>query len=242
MKIVMPIAGLGSRFTKVGINTPKPLIEIMGKKMIQWSRESIPFAKNEDFIFIVRKEHVNEFHIDEELKKIFGPKIKIIIIDYVTQGMACTVLLAKEFINNDEQLIITDADHYFINKKYYDQLQHPEKYPEVKGGIPTFEATDPKWSFSKVDDNGYIVEIAEKIPISPYANVGEYYFRHGKDYVAAAEEMIKKDLRVRNEFYVAPVYNLLIEKGYKFTAPVCDEMWGLGTPEDVAFFKENHKE
>jgi len=181
MKIVMPIAGLGSRFTKVGINTPKPLIEILRKPMIKWSRESIPFAKDEDFIFIVRKEHVDKYQIDKKLKTIFSDKVKIIVIDYVTEGMACTVLLAKEFINNDEQLIITDADHYFKNESYYEQLQHPENFPDVQGAIPTFEASDPKWSFSKVNEDGYVVEIAEKVPISPYANVGEYYFRHGKD-------------------------------------------------------------
>ncbi len=240
MKVVMPIAGLGSRFTKVGINTPKPLIEILGKPMAKWAADSIPFAKPEDFIFIVRKEHVDEYKIDEKMKKIF-PGCRVIMIDYVTEGAACTVLIAKEYINNDEPLIVTDCDHYFISKEYENWVINPPK--DLKGVIPVFHTQDKKWSFTKFGEDRIVTQVAEKIPISEYGNIGAYYFRHGKDFVWAAETMIAKNERhgTAQEFYVAPVYNKLVERGDHIYAAICEKKWGLGTPEDVEFFKEDYK-
>lgn len=237
MKVVMPIAGLGSRFTKVGIETPKPLISILGKHMAEWAADSLPFVSRDDFIFIVRQEHVDQYKIDEELKRIFSPKVTILVINYVTEGAACTVLLAKEHINNDEQLIVTDCDHYFLNEKYQEMIERED----VDGLIPVFECDgNPKWSFTKVDENWKAEEVAEKKAISKYANIGAYYFRKGKDFVAAAEEMIAKDARVNGEFYVAPVFQQLIENGKAIYAALSEEVWGLGTPEDVEKFEKYH--
>jgi len=238
MNVVMPIAGLGSRFTKVGIDTPKPIIEILKKPMAKWSADSIPFARPEDFIFIVRKEHVEKYALDKEIKKIFSQKCSVIIIDYVTEGAACTVLLAKRLIDNDEPLIVTDCDHYFVNKEYENLAKNPPK--DLKGIIPVFKvpANETKWSFSKFGNNKIITEVAEKKPISEYANIGAYYFAHGKDFVWAAENMIRLNERVNNEFYVAPVYNQLIRRGDHIYSAICEKTWGLGTPEDVEKFKK----
>ena len=239
MKVIMPIAGLGSRFTKEGITTPKPLIKILGKPMARWSADSIPFANPEDFIFIVRREHIEQYKVDEELKKMFSPDVKIVVIDYVTDGAACTALLAKEFIEEDEPLIVTDCDHYFENEEYIKLIQNiPE---DVKGIIPVFEAEGDKWSFSKFDENKVISQVAEKVKISDHANIGAYYFRHGRDFIKAAEDMIRKNIRVNNEFYVAPIYNQLIENGDKILAAVSEKVYGLGTPEDVKIFEKEHK-
>ena len=240
MKVVMPVAGKGSRFTELGITTPKPLVLIRGKHMAEWALASIPFVKPKDLIFILRKEHVENYKIDEKLKKIFGDEIKFITIDYTTEGAACTVLLAKEYINNDEQLIVTDSDHFFRNDNYFEKIQDEK----VAGLIPVHPvpAEDTKWSFSKVDDNWKVSEVKEKIPISEYGNVGAYYFRRGRDFVSAVEEMIERDLRYNGEFYVAPVYNILIERGLSVYASLCQEVWCLGTPEDVQKFEEKFQE
>ncbi len=237
VNVVMPIAGLGSRFTKVGINVPKPIINILGKPMAKWSADSIPFAKPENFIFILRKEHVEQFGLDEKMKSLF-PGCKVIEIDYVTEGAACTVLLAKEFINNDEPLIVTDCDHFFVNQKYNSLVANP---PEgMKGLIPVFEAEGEKWSFAKFNEDNVVSQVAEKQRISPHANIGAYYFRHGKDFVWGAEQMISSNGRVNNEFYVAPVYQELLNRGDKIMAMVSEEVWGLGTPEDVEKFTEKN--
>ena len=230
------MAGLGSRFTKIGINTPKPLIPIFGKPMAKWAGNSIPFANSEDFIFIVRKEHIQEYQLDQKMKDLF-PGCRVIEIDYVTQGAACTVLLAKEFINNEESLIITDCDHFFVNNKYSQLVQNPPE--DLKGIIPVLKVEGDKWSFTKFDENHVISEVAEKTRISEFGNLGAYYFRYGKDFVWAAEQMISRNLRFNNEFYVAPVYNMLLERGDKLMAAICDEAWCLGTPEDVEKFERN---
>ena len=238
MKVVMPIAGRASRFKEVGYNVPKPLIEILGKPMVKWATDSIPFVKPEQMIFLVLKEHVDNHRIDEKLREIYSDEITIIAINEVTEGAACTVLLAKELINNDEPLIISDCDHYFQNRQYSKlvvQLPH-----NVHGIIPVFEANENKWSFTSVDKNWRVLQVSEKIKISKYANIGAYFFSRGKDFVWAAEEMISENKRINNEFYVCPVYQELINSGKTIIAVACEQVWGLGTPEDVKYFVKNY--
>ena len=107
---------------------------------------------------------------------------------------------------------------------------------KADGGILTFEAIHPKWSYAKVDENNTVVEVAEKKVISDNATVGVYYWKKGSDYVRFAENMIKKNIRYKNEFYVCPVYNQAIEKNKKILIEQIDRMWGLGTPEDLEYF------
>jgi len=111
MNIVIPMAGRGSRFKEAGYDLPKPLIEIKGKPMVKWATDALPYT--ESFIFIVLKEHVEKFQLDQKLKELYSDKIKIIITDGITEGAACTVLLAENLINNDEELIVYNADQYF---------------------------------------------------------------------------------------------------------------------------------
>lgn len=239
MKILMPMAGLGSRFTKVGIATPKPLIEVLGKPMVKWAMGSLPFARPEDMIFVVRTEHIENYQIDEKLRQIFSPRITILDINYTTEGAACTALLAKKHINNDEPLIITDCDHFFTSKKYNQIAPHPG---DIDGIIPVAHRDEDKFSFTKVDSSWRASEVAEKVRISPYANIGAYHFSKGRFFVDAAEEMIGKNMRIKNEFYIAPVYNMLIQQGKHIIAALCEEAHWIGTPEDVqAFLKVGNK-
>ncbi len=239
MNVVIPAAGRGSRFLDKGITIPKPLISISGKPMVRWAVESLPFVKPSELIFVLRREHVDNYEIDKRLKEIFSPAIKVIVIDYVTEGAACTILLAKGIINNNEPLIVSDCDHYFRNSAYNRLVTNT---PEgISGVIPVFKAEGTKWSFTRFNEGHVVAEVAEKVRISDYANIGAYFFARGKDFVAAAEEMVQKNLRVNNEFYVAPVYNLLLGKGAKVLAAECEAVWGLGTPEDVALFEKNYR-
>ena len=96
--------------------------------------------------------------------------------------------------------------------------------------------THPKWSFAKIDENGYVTEVAEKNPISDIATVGVYFWKKGSDYVKYAEEMIKENIRVNNEFYVCPVFNEAIKDNKKIRTFDIEKMWGLGTPEDLNVF------
>ncbi|MFH1427826.1 MAG: glycosyltransferase family 2 protein [Patescibacteria group bacterium] len=240
MKIIIPIAGRGSKFISAGYSEPKPLIMIKGKPMVKWATDALPFLRfNNDLIFIILKDQVDQHGLDWKLRELYGAEVKIIISQDITEGAPCTILLAKDIINTDEELIIYNADQFFndsINKVI------EEKSDEIKGIIPVYRGTNPKWSFALLDDNGYVVKTAEKEPLSNLATVGLYYFAQGKDFVWAAEEMIKKNIRTLGEFYVCPVYNELIARGDKIIAPEVKEMWSLGTPEHVEYFKKYYRE
>ena len=236
MNVLIPMAGAGKRFFDAGYIFPKPLIEIDNKPMIQWVIESLNL--NANYIFIIQKEHQKKYNIKSVLK-ILQPNCKIIELDEMTEGAACTTLLAKKFINNSDPLIIANSDQYIrwnSSKAIYDFNSK-----NLDGAILTFEAIHPKWSYAKCDENGFVVEVAEKKVISKNATVGVYYWKHGADYVKSAEEMIKKNIRVNNEFYVCPVYNEFISKNKKVKIHNVDEMFGLGTPEDLNNFIQKIK-
>ena len=236
MNVLIPMAGAGKRFFDAGYIFPKPLIEIDNKPMIQWVIESLNLQAN--YIFIIQKEHQEKYNIKSVLK-ILQPNCKIIELDHLTEGAACTTLLAKEFINNDDPLIIANSDQYInwnSSKAFYDFNSK-----NLDGAILTFEAIHPKWSYAKCDKEGFVTEVAEKKVISKNATVGVYYWKHGSDYVKSAEEMIKKNIRVNNEFYVCPVYNEFLMKNKKIKIHKVDKMWGLGTPEDLNNFIQKMK-
>jgi len=231
MNVLIPMAGAGKRFADAGYVFPKPLIEIDNKPMIQWVIESLRLDAN--FIFIIQKEHQEKYNIKSVLK-ILQPNCKIIELDQLTEGAACTTLLAKNYINNSDPLIIANSDQY-INWNSSKAL-YEFNSKKLDGAILTFKSIHPKWSYAKCDNEGYVNEVAEKKVISNNATVGVYYWKHGYDYVSSAEEMIKKNIRVKNEFYVCPTYNELLAKGKKIKIHEVDKMSGLGTPEDLNNF------
>jgi len=235
MNIVIPMSGLGSRFTAAGYADPKPLIPVFDKRMIEVVVENIGIDGR--YIFIVQKDHSEKYNLKEILSNL-SYDCKIIEIDYTTEGAACTVLLAEEFINNETQLIIANSDQYVEGniKEFVNSCAGT-----TDAGILTFKASDPKWSYAKCIDGGDIVsEVAEKEVISDNATVGIYYWRQGQDFVQSAKKMIEKDIRVNNEFYVCPTFNQLIQQGRKVKIHEIDKMWGLGTPEDLEEFLNAH--
>lgn len=235
--ILIPMAGEGSRFKKAGYTFPKPLIEVNGKPMIQLVVDNLGFDAN--FIYVVRKEHYDKYNLKSFLNLI-TPDCKIIQVDSLTEGAACTTLLAKEYIDNENPLIIANSDQFMV----WNQTDFYYKMIETKadGGIVTFRSTHPKWSYAKLGENNNVIEVAEKNPISDHATTGVYYYRRGSDYVKYAEQMIEKNIRVNNEFYVCPVFNEFIKDGKKVKTFNIEKMWGLGVPEDLEYFLKNHNE
>ena len=232
MNVLIPMAGAGSRFEQVGYTFPKPLIDVTGKPMIQMVTENLNIEAK--YIYIVQKEHYEKYNLKYLLNLITNNNCEIVQIDSLTEGAACTTLLAKEFIDNDEPLLIANSDQFVewdSNEFMYSMVAD-----NVDGGILTFEATHPKWSFAKLGNDGFVSEVAEKKPISNIATAGIYYWAHGSNYVKYAEQMIEKDIRTNNEFYVCPVYNEAIQDGKKVKIFQIEKMWGLGTPEDLEVF------
>tara|TARA_R110000751_G_scaffold126785_1_gene228782 strand:+ start:9295 stop:10665 length:1371 start_codon:yes stop_codon:yes gene_type:complete len=234
MNVLIPMAGAGSRFQEAGYTFPKPLIEVNGKPMIQVVVENINIdAKH---IFVVQKSHYEKYNLKSVLNNI-APDCEIVQVDGVTEGAACTTLLAKEFIDNDQPLLMANSDQYVewdSNEFMYSMVGDT-----VDAGILSFKSTHPKWSYAKLDEDGFVSEVAEKNPISDIATVGIYYWSKGSDYVKYANQMIESNNRVNNEFYVCPVFNEAVKDGKKIKVFNAKKMWGLGTPEDLKYFLEN---
>lgn len=237
MNVLIPMAGAGSRFAAAGYTFPKPLIEVNGKPMIQVVVENLNVESH--FIFMVQKEHYEKYNL-KQLLNLIAPGCDIIQIDKITEGAACTTLLAKEFINNDEPLLMANSDQYLEWNS--NECLYAFTADTIDGGIITFKATHSKWSFAKVGDDGLVSEVAEKNPISDIATAGIYYWKKGSDYVKYAEQMIQKNIRTNNEFYVCPVFNEAIADGKKVRIKNIDKMWGIGTPEDLHYFLEKGPE
>jgi HAD superfamily hydrolase (TIGR01509 family) len=236
LNVLIPMAGAGSRFERAGYVFPKPLIEVNGKPMIQTVVENLNFDSKHTFI--VQKSHRSKYSLDFMLRLI-SSDCNVIEVDGLTEGAACTTLLAKDIINNDNPLVLANSDQYVDWN--VSEFMYKMQEQDVDAGIVCFNSSHPKWSFAKVDERGYVTEVAEKQPISDIATVGIYFWKKGSDYVKYAEQMISKNLRHNNEFYVCPVFNEAIADGKKIKIFMVEKMWGIGTPEDLNYFLEHHK-
>ena len=237
LNVLVPMAGAGSRFAQQGYTFPKPLIEVNGKPMIQVVVENLNIEAH--YIFIVQQEHYEKYNL-KYLLNLIAPGCDIVQVNGVTEGAACSTLLAKDYINNDRPLVMANSDQYVEWSS--NECMYAFTADEIDGGIVTFEASHPKWSYAKLGADGFVSEVAEKKPISNEATVGIYYWKQGSDYVKYAEDMIAKNIRVNNEFYVCPVFNQAIEDGKKIKVKRVTKMWGIGTPEDLDNFLKNYKE
>lgn len=238
LNIVLPIAGRGSRFVAAGYQLPKPLIPVHGVPMIQVVIDNMTPPQECRHIFLVLREHMEQFGIDRELKR-FAPNCVIVPVDAVTEGAACTVLLARDHIDTDEPLMIANSDQ-FVDVQITDYLATMEAQ-QMEGLIMTFWSDHPKWSYCRMSEEGWVTEVVEKQVISNEATVGIYNYRRGRDFVWAADKMIARDFRVNGEFYVAPAYNELVGEnkriGVHNIGKEYEQMHGLGIPEDLQAFE-----
>jgi dTDP-glucose pyrophosphorylase len=238
LNIVVPMAGRGSRFADAGFKDPKPLIPVGGRPMIEWVVENIRPTSSHRFIFLCLKEHLDIYpSLVNKLSKIC-PGCEIIPVSHVTEGAACTVLLARDFIDNNDPLMIANSDQ--IVELPIDNYLDCMETQNADGLIMTFWSDHPKWSYCGMREDGTVGRVVEKEVISNEATVGIYNFRHGSRFVQAADNMIRKNLRVNNEFYVAPCYNELIADGARVvvarTGKEYNGMHGLGIPSDLEAF------
>jgi len=236
LNIVIPMAGAGSRFKRAGYKDPKPLIKVGGQPMIKLVIDNLTPDCDHRFIFICQRQHVLDYGLEGKLAS-WSNNCKVVCIDGLTDGAACTVLEAIDFIDRNDPLMIANSDQYIdvdINQYLRDMSDR-----DIDGIIMTMDADDPKWSFVGHED-GLVNKVVEKEVISNEATVGIYNFRKGSDFISAAQSMIEKDLRVNGEFYVAPVYNVLIEHGQKIgifnIGSERNGMYGLGIPADLDYF------
>lgn len=233
--LLIPIAGLGSRFVKENYFLPKPLILVNNRSIIEWTMDCIDH-NDCNIIFIVRKEHVVDFNIDGYLKTRFGNDIKIIEVDKTTEGAVCSCLLAEKEIDNELPLMIHCSDIYFEPKFNPSGL---EEFLDIDGLILTFKSNSKNYSYVELDEKGLVTKTAEKQVISPNAAVGIYWYRRGSDFVKYAKEMIQRNIRTNNEFFICPLYNIFIENKAKIETRPVEKMHVFGTPEELRFFVNN---
>jgi NDP-sugar pyrophosphorylase family protein len=237
LNIVLPIAGRGSRFASAGYTVPKPLIPVHGVPMIEAVVRNVRPSCPHRFIFVALQEHLDHLGMRQALERA-APGSIVVAVRQVTEGAACTVLLARDYIDNTDPLMLANSDQW-VDIDINDYLATMDR-EDADGLIMTMTANDPKWSFVGLDARDFVTEVVEKQVISDEATVGIYNFRHGADFVRGADRMIARNLRVNNEFYVAPVYNELIEDGARIAIHNVGRegagMYGLGIPTDLDQF------
>ena len=231
--LLIPMVGRGQRFRDEGFTTPKQLIEVGHKQMIDWSLSCIKTDEC-NLIFVIRRDTVYSHQMDEVLRQKFGEDINIIIVDRDTEGTVCSCLYAQDLIDNEIPLSITTLDMYF--EPHFDPAKIDN---DVDGAVVTFHADNSAYSYSEVGKDGYVKRTAEKEVISNYAHAGLYHFARGSDFVRLAQQMIRRNIRVKDEFYVAPLYNLFIEEGMKIIIHPIDNLWSMGTPSERTHFLEH---
>lgn len=236
INIVIPMAGLGSRFSQAGYKNPKPFIDVNGKPMIERVLDNLS-APDVRFILLVRKEHEVDYseYIDSIRKKYNSI---IFPISGLTQGTACTVLLARHLINDNTPIVVANSDQ-IIDINFVDFINDAISR-NLDGSIITFTNPDkdPKWSYAKVDDDLFVTEVQEKKAISEFATVGVYYFKKGFEFVESAIDMILNQDTVNGEYYTCPVYNYLIKKKLRISIYNLNtnQMHGIGTPQDLDIY------
>lgn len=267
MKVVIPMAGLGTRFSKVAgqspeYKKPKPFISVRGFPMIRWATGSLPFLEHpgktvlgslrvpmENLTFVILKQHDREFAIEKKLKEIYSDKVNVVKLDAVTRGAAETAYMAKEFINPEEDVLFSDSDHYFDGSILEQAIISQPK--DNAGIIPVFTPPNDgiaRWSYSLLKlGSSQIIQVGEKDPElmkkGAPANIGAYYFSKAKFFLDEVEDVMKKNEvsgpSGKGEFYIAPLYQRLLNKRMSLQAAVLPEVWGLGTPEDLELFLAN---
>lgn len=234
MKIIITMAGMGSRFREIGLDKPKHEIYANGKTLFEWSLLSLKDFFSDEFIFIVREGFYNENFIIKILNQLDIKKFHIVVVDELTDGQASTCLCADNLLSGTDSICIFNIDTYITPGK----LKRDDITDDIIGYIPAFRGSGDRWSFIKLDKNGLVKDITEKIRISDFCSIGLYYFKEWNIY-KEVYNLYKDEVKSQyNEVYIAPLYKYLIDKKHKLTTSIIDskDVFILGTPDDVRKF------
>lgn len=237
MKVIIPMAGNDELFRRHGFHYAKPVIEIDRRPLVEHAFESLNSIPDASFVFVVRKEDDLRFHLRDVLQ-LLNPNATVLRADGETAGAGCTALLAIEHIDLDDELIIANADQ--IVNVDFKEIVGNFRDRQLDAGTIVFDSVHPRWSFVKTDAEGYVIEAAEKRPISRHATAGVYYFRRGKDFITAVQSMIRKGASVNNGYFVCPCLNELILTNKRIgTFPIeRDQYISLATPQAIEEYEQ----
>jgi dTDP-glucose pyrophosphorylase len=246
MNLVIPMAGEGSRFFDVGYKLPKYMLEAHGKSLFHYSLSSFPLEIFENIIFIALKSHQKKYKvkkfIKEEMIKLsqkynYKNNYKTILLENKTEGQAQTVLKAKKFIDKKSDLVIYNIDTHFRSDELKIKLLNSKLKKDGILGTVKLNNPKPKWSFAKLNDNDIVIKTVEKEVISNFALTGMYHFTKASDFINTAQYFIDNNIKEKNEYYIAPMYNFLISQGKKFKLDIVNEFTPLGVPKDLEAFR-----
>jgi len=234
MKLVIPMAGRGQRFLDAGITTPKMLINVRGKLIVEWALQGLSFIPKRDTIFVILKEHDENFGISGVLREKFGNDVKVCTIPAVTGGQACTVAEARHLYLPDEPLVIFNSDTYFRSPSLEASLACLGE--SCDGVIGVFPSKSPAYSYVRFSKPGSVAEVVEKRVISDWATSGLYSFARASDFLSALSESVQKNEKSFGEHYIGPLYNTLISNGAKIRADFAANVFDLGNPNKITEF------
>ena len=236
LHIIMPMAGEGSRFLKEGWTTPKPLIEIHGVPLFKRAIGSVDVESAPmKYSFIVRKEHIDKYHIDEQIKAIL-PEANVFYVEKTTRGAVETCLMAESVIDDADGIVVMDCDLEFRSKGYTEGIKSILQKPieQANGGmLVSFESNEPRYSYAEVDENMIVKRTTEKEVISNHALCGAYFFSTGKGFLAAAHRLLNEPVFTKPEFYVSLLYNYLLANGETVKLATMEDYRSYGTPEEL---------
>ncbi|MCM1540496.1 MAG: glycosyltransferase family 2 protein [Blautia sp.] len=235
LHLIMPMGGKGSRFSEYGYDFPKPLLKIQDYPFFYWATQSVvKFIDVEDIIFVILKEHVEKFGLDNEIRKYY-PDAKIHIIPKVLGGAVLTCMEGIREISDDAPIVFNDCDHIFRSRDFEDFCANGLD-ASVEGAILTFQSNEEKYSFLRFDDRGNVIETVEKKAISGHAICGCYYFAN-KDLFASAVETYLHECSYQ-EYFVSGVYNVMSKQGAEIRAFATDFHVPFGIPEEYEKAKD----
>lgn len=237
--IIIPMAGEGKRFKNYGILEPKYMIDVKGKTLFEWSTESLPIDISKKLFFVCLEEHEKKYNVSKFIKnKMQSQDYRILWIKQTTRGQVETVLKAKDLVDPDDTLIIYNIDTHFVSTRLKTKIL-TLKNRKIDGLLGCFESDDLNLSYVKCDKNKLVKRVKEKERISKNASTGLYVFSKAKEFFDASEEMIKNENKIKDEFYVSEIYNMLLKANKKFEIDVAEEFFALGTPDDIRKFERS---
>ena len=241
LHIIMPMAGEGTRFSKAGWTTPKPLIELRGVPLFRRAIDSVAIEGVEmKYSFIVRQEHIDKQNIDKLIKEI-QPDANVFSVLKTTRGAVETCLVAESAIDDEDAVVVMDCDLEFRSERYNELVANALSVSadEADGGaLVSFESDNPRYSYALVDDEGRVLRTAEKDPISTHALCGAYFFGSGKDFKRIAHQLLEDGTHGKAEFYVSLLYNYLLDEGKVIRLATMEEYYSYGTPEELLFYSK----
>lgn len=243
LHIILAMAGRGSRFANAGFTTPKPLIEVDGQAMFMKALSSLDGVKaTKHYTIIMRTEHDRQYNLQEKITSIL-PKANVVLTDEEPTGALRDAYRAKPHLQPNQGIILLDCDLWFHSQPYYDMVQNSlNGTSDIQGGLLTFKADSPKYSYAELDEQGMVKRTAEKVVISDRAITGAYYIATTEIFDTAAQKLLAQPLTAEMpEYYVSHIYNVILQDGGKVQAAPVEQFASFGTPEELAEYEAKHE-